>query len=114
MNAAGGRPCPACGRGPLVPWRAASASDPQLAGHAEFELECCPDCGSAATVGNAVVPAAMYEGGTYNRPQGIASRLVAPLRGLAERDRMRFLSSLKPGSRVLEVGAGDGKLVAAM
>jgi SAM-dependent methyltransferase len=56
----------------------------------------------------------MYEGGTYNRPRGFASRLVAPLRGLAERDRVRFVSGLAPGSRVLEVGAGDGKLVAAM
>jgi SAM-dependent methyltransferase len=40
--------------------------------------------------------------------------LVAPLRGLAERDRVRFVSDLAAGSRVLEVGAGDGKLVAAM
>lgn len=56
----------------------------------------------------------MYEGGTYNQARGIASRFVAPLRGLAERDRLRFVSHLPPGARVLEVGAGDGKLVAAM
>jgi SAM-dependent methyltransferase len=98
----------------LVHWRAATASDPQLAGRAVFELERCPDCGSAATVGDAVAPEAMYEGGTYSRPTGFASRRVAPLRGLAERDRLRFVSHLPPGARVLEVGAGDGKLVAAM
>jgi SAM-dependent methyltransferase len=56
----------------------------------------------------------MYEGGTYNEASGIASRLVAPLRALAERDRLRFVSHLPPGARVLEVGAGDGKLVGAM
>jgi SAM-dependent methyltransferase len=56
----------------------------------------------------------MYEGGTYAPAQGLARRLLAPARGLAERDRLRFTSHLEPGSRVLEVGAGDGKLVAAM
>ena len=49
------------------------------------------------------------------RPRGgLARRLLAPLRGLAERDRMRFVRGLAPGARVLEVGAGDGKLVALM
>jgi SAM-dependent methyltransferase len=114
MGAPGGRPCPACGRGPLAHWRAATASDPQLAGHEAFELERCPDCLSAATVGDADVPAAMYEGGTYQQAQGVARRIIGPLRDLAERDRLRFLSHLPPGSRVLEVGAGDGKLVGAM
>jgi SAM-dependent methyltransferase len=33
---------------------------------------------------------------------------------LAERDRLRFVAGLPNGSAVLEVGAGDGKLVAAM
>jgi 2-polyprenyl-3-methyl-5-hydroxy-6-metoxy-1,4-benzoquinol methylase len=56
----------------------------------------------------------MYEGGTYAPARGMARRLLAPLRGLAERDRLRFVTHLEPGARVLEVGAGDGKLVAAM
>lgn len=110
----GARACPVCGRGPLMRWRPATASDPQLAGRAVFELERCPDCASAATIGNAEVPGAMYEGGTYNPSRGLARRFTGPLRGLAERDRMRFVSHLRRGSRVLEVGAGDGKLVAAM
>jgi len=97
-----------------VRWRVATASDPQLAGRAEFALERCPDCDSAATVGNAEAPAAMYEGGTYNQSRGFAARLIGPLRALAERDRLRFVSHLPPGAKVLEVGAGDGKLVAAM
>jgi SAM-dependent methyltransferase len=114
VSYAGGRPCPACGRGPMARWRAATASDPQLAGRSEFELERCPDCGTAATVGDAADRGAMYEGGTYTASRGLARRLVAPFRGLAERDRARFVSHLPRGARVLEVGAGDGKLVAAM
>jgi SAM-dependent methyltransferase len=92
----------------------AGPSDPQLAGAGPFELRRCASCGSAVTVGDAPDRAAMYEGGTYAPAQGIARRLLAPLRGLAERDRLRFVSHLERGSRVLEVGAGDGKLVAAM
>jgi SAM-dependent methyltransferase len=98
----------------LVGWRAATASDPQLAGRLEFELERCPSCGSAATLGDAAAPAAMYEGGTYAPARGLARRLLAPFRSLAERDRLRFVAGLPAGSSVLEVGAGDGKLVAAM
>ena len=108
------RSCPACGRPALAYWRQATASDPQLAGRARFVLERCAVCGSAATVGDAADHAAMYEGGTYAPAGGLARRLLAPLRGLAERDRMRFIRGLAPGARVLEVGAGDGKLVALM
>ncbi len=106
--------CPACGRPALRAWRAATPSDPQLAGSGPFELRRCASCGSAVTVGDAPDRAAMYEGGTYAPARGVAGRLLAPVRGLAERDRLRFVSHLAPGSRVLEVGAGDGKLVAAM
>jgi SAM-dependent methyltransferase len=108
------RACPACGRATLTAWRAATPSDPQLAGAGPFGLERCSACGSAATVGDAPDRPAMYEGGTYAPAQGPAARLVGPLRALAERDRLRFVSHLIPGARVLEVGAGDGKLVAAM
>ncbi len=66
------------------------------------------------TIGDAADHGAMYEGGTYTPARGLARRLLGPLRGLAERDRMRFVRGLAPGSRVLEVGAGDGKLVAMM
>ena len=106
--------CPACGRPALRAWRAATPSDPQLAGSGPFELRQCASCGSAVTVGDAPDRAAMYEGGTYAPARGAAGRLLAPVRGLAERDRLRFVSHLESGSRVLEVGAGDGKLVAAM
>ena len=111
MNASA---CPACGRPELRAWRAATPADPQLAGAGPFALRRCARCGSAVTIGDAPYRAAMYEGGTYAPARGVARGLLAPLRGLAERDRVRFVSHLEPGSRVLEVGAGDGKLVAAM
>jgi SAM-dependent methyltransferase len=108
------RVCPACGRNSLTHWRAATASDPELAGAGPFALDRCGDCGSAATVGDAPNRAAMYEGGTYAPARGLAARVIGPVRALAERDRLRFVSELPRGARVLEVGAGDGKLVAAM
>ena len=56
----------------------------------------------------------MYESGAYAPAGGPLAALARPLRRLAERDRMRFLAGIAPGSRVLEVGAGDGDLVARM
>ena len=105
--------CPACGDDALLPWRAATASDPALAGVARVELERCRSCGSAATLGSPP-PAAVYEGGTYTAARGASAPLLAPLRGLADRDRMRFIAGLRAGDRVLEVGSGDGKFLARM
>jgi 2-polyprenyl-3-methyl-5-hydroxy-6-metoxy-1,4-benzoquinol methylase len=52
----------------------------------------------------------MYEGGTY----AVQRRSLALLRWLPDRDRARLVSGLPRGGRVLEVGAGDGRLVARM
>ncbi len=106
--------CPACGAQGLRPWRSATASDPQLAGHRDFALRRCDRCGTAVTVGDAADPAALYEGGTYAAARGSLEPLLARLRALADHDRLRFLGGLAPGARVLEVGAGDGSLVAGM
>lgn len=105
--------CHACGAAALAPWRTATASDAGLAGAASFDLARCRTCGSAQTIG-LPAPPALYEGGTYTAARLSLAPLLAPLRGLADRDRMRFVSSLSPGGRVLEVGAGDGKFVARM
>jgi SAM-dependent methyltransferase len=106
--------CPACGAAGMRRWRAATPSDPQLAGRELFELERCARCGSAATVGDARDHAALYEGGTYAEARGPVGALLEPLRRLADRDRMRFVRGLSPGARVLEIGAGDGRFVAIM
>jgi SAM-dependent methyltransferase len=105
--------CPACGSPGLVPWRRATASDPDLAGAESFPLARCPACGTAVTGGPPATPA-LYEGGTYTPARGMLSALIEPLRRLAERDRMRFLRGLPAGADVLELGAGDGRFVARM
>jgi SAM-dependent methyltransferase len=97
----------------MQPWRTATASDSDLAGAASFELARCARCGSAATLG-APPPSAVYEGGTYAAARATIAPLLAPLRALADRDRMRFLAGVASGGRVLEVGSGDGKFVARM
>jgi SAM-dependent methyltransferase len=93
-------------------WRAATASDPQLAARESYALERCGECGSAITVGSP--EPALYEGGTYAPARGGIGALISPLRRLADRDRMRFLRRLPRGGRVLEVGAGDGAFVARL
>jgi 2-polyprenyl-3-methyl-5-hydroxy-6-metoxy-1,4-benzoquinol methylase len=108
-----GERCPACG-GELASWRTASASDPDLAGDAEFELDRCDACGTAVTRLHRPPPDVLYEGGTYAAARGGIAGVLSPLRRLAERDRMRFVHSIPAGGAVVEVGAGDGKLVAAM
>ena len=105
--------CPACGKDALRPWRAATASDPALAGVAQVELARCTGCRSAATLGPPPPPA-VYESGTYAGARGALAPLLAPLRRLADRDRMRFVAGLRAGDRVLEVGSGDGKFLARM
>lgn len=105
--------CPACGAAAPAPWRAATASNPSLAGAQRFELARCGRCGTACTVGPPAAPA-LYEGGTYSSARRALAPLLAPLRRLADRDRMRFVAGIEPGARVLEVGAGDGAFVARM
>lgn len=107
-----GEPCPACG-GELAPWRAATASDPQLAGRQRYALTRCLGCGTARTEvpTEAVPPPALYEGGTYAPARPALDRLLDPLRALVERDKLRFVAGLPRGARALEVGAGDGSFV---
>ncbi len=98
----------------LAPWRQATATDPELAGAERYELWRCRSCGSAKTIGDAAVHADLYEAGTYAPSRSSLQPLLAALRRLADRDRIRFIAALPAGARVVEVGAGDGKLVAAM
>jgi 2-polyprenyl-3-methyl-5-hydroxy-6-metoxy-1,4-benzoquinol methylase len=95
-------------------WRLATASDPQLARLPTYRLERCDACGTAVTVDADDHAGALYEGGTYAAERRALAPLLEPLRRLAERDRLRFVASVPPGGRVLEVGAGDGRFVALL
>ena len=101
--------CPACGREAMVPWREATAAD----GRTRCELERCPACGSAALRGAAPDPA-LYESGTYAASRPLLDRLLEPYRRLVDADRLRLLGGVGASDRVLEVGAGRGRLLDAL
>ncbi len=105
------RACPACGARGLARWREASASDPALARHPSYPLLCCPTCGSACLAGLEPESGDLYEAGTY-APTGRLRSLVGALLRLVAWDRRRALGRLPGRCRVLEVGAGRGRLSA--
>jgi SAM-dependent methyltransferase len=104
--------CPACG-GETAPWLAAPASEP--GDHASYELVRCRTCGTAATSG---VPPDLsaYSSGIYGAGEPRLPRLVVLLQRAALRLPRRALRScgLRPPARVLDVGAGRGRLVEAL
>jgi len=104
-------PCPACGGEPS-PWITVPAGEPS--DHRSFELWRCPACGTAVTAGPPPGPEA-YEQGIYSpgsaRPA--AARLLQRLT-VGQPARALARAGLRPGARVLDVGAGRGRLVAEL
>jgi SAM-dependent methyltransferase len=74
----------------------------------------CSRCGSAALVELVEDPASLYESGTYAPTRSALDHPLEWLRRLVDRDRLRLCGGVAPGERVLEIGAGRGRLVAAM
>jgi SAM-dependent methyltransferase len=107
--------CIACGRASALPWRAAHPSDERLAARSSYDLLRCAGCGTAAVVPaqRVLEQAALYTHGTY-RMRGRLDALIEPLRRLIDRDRLRAIGGLPAGAEVLEIGAGDGRLLAAL
>lgn len=106
--------CPACGSSEIDSWRDATPSDPAIAAQSSYRLVRCRRCGSATTLGTESDSFALYEGGSYAPARWSVEPVLEPLRRLADLDRMRFFRDLEPGADVLEVGAGDGRLLAAL
>ena len=106
------RICPACGGG-LVPWQSIPGGEPS--DDSEYELERCASCGTAVTEGRAPGPDA-YETGQYGMAQPRMAGPVARFQRVVTRQPVRFLrrAGLERGSRVLDIGAGPGRLVAAL
>ena len=100
--------CPVCG-GELAPWRWVPASEPTL-GPVRFELRRCANCRSAVTLGAAA--ADLHETGAYRPGQPRLYRALAPLLGAFDRRRLTMLGAA-PGARLLDIGAGRGRFVAA-
>ena len=80
-----------------------------------YELVRCASCASAVTEGAA--PAAdAYETGQYSLKRPRMAAPVASFQRIVSRQPVRFLrrAGLEPGARVLDIGAGPGRLVAAL
>jgi SAM-dependent methyltransferase len=108
----GGNRCPACG-GALARWREVPAGEP--ADPRRFTLLRCEDCGSAVTVGEPP-GRAVYETGVYTAERPRAPRLIRALQRATVGQPVRLLrrAGLERGARVLDAGAGTGRLVAAL
>jgi SAM-dependent methyltransferase len=83
--------------------------DPRAGGH--FALERCRGCAGAVTVGAPTPPPAAPE---EVEPAPRGARLAAPLLAGFDRRRLRMLrAAVPPPARLLDVGAGRGRFVAA-
>jgi SAM-dependent methyltransferase len=107
--------CPACAESALAPWRTATPASAVAGAPGEYLLLRCRRCGSAAL---AEEPSgdrgSLYESGTYAPARSPLDRLLKGPRRWMDRDRLRLLGGVEPGERVLEVGAGRGRLAAAI
>ena len=104
--------CPACG-GEATAWLRAPGSEPGDA--SSYELVRCPACGTAATGGAGPGPTA-YTSGVYSADRPRLRHLVDVVLRLATRLPLRALrrAGVEPDAAVLDVGAGRGRLVAAL
>jgi SAM-dependent methyltransferase len=103
------RACPACGGG-LSGWREVRAGEPSDL--RRYMLLRCDSCGSAVTAGDPP-GAELYEHGIYSPGAPRARPLVRALqRGtVGQPGRLLRRAGLPPGARVLDAGAGRGRLV---
>ena len=100
--------CPACG-GPLVAWGAAPAAEEDLGAVA---LARCAACGTGVTLG--AVPPDAHEAGDYAPGAPRGATLAAPVLRAFDRRRLALLRrAMPPPARLLDVGAGRGRFVAA-
>jgi SAM-dependent methyltransferase len=104
--------CPACG-GALAPWLTVRAGEPS--DERRFPLLRCERCGTAVTEGKPPGPEA-YRSGVYAPDPPRAQPLVSGLQRLSVRQPVRMLkrAGLDGGARVLDAGAGRGRLVEAL
>ena len=104
--------CPACG-GPLAAWISVPAGEP--ADPRRFELLRCMDCASAFTAGDPPGQEA-YQQGVYRPGEPRAAALLRRLQRVAAVQPVRLLEAAGVGraARVLDAGAGRGRLVAEL
>jgi SAM-dependent methyltransferase len=98
--------CPACG-GTLSPWLSVPSGEP--GDPRSFPLSRCSSCGSAVT-GGEPPDASSYSSGVYGPDPPRGAPLVRSVQRLVDRQ----VVGLVAGPRVLDVGAGRGRLVASL
>jgi SAM-dependent methyltransferase len=95
----------------MEPWLSVRRAD-RRATAPLYRLERCRSCGTAITVGRSRGDATgLYRGGAYAQPPPAVDRLVEPLRRLGHAAVLRALGPVAPGTRVIEIGSGDGRLL---
>jgi SAM-dependent methyltransferase len=104
--------CPACG-GSLGPWATAPGSEPT--DQHVYEIARCAACGSGTTLGPEP-PADAYVSGMYAPREPRLRGLVALAQRVALGLPLRALrrSGVRPPARVLDAGAGRGRLLGAL
>jgi len=103
--------CVACGRAGMEPWICVPRTDLRATAPL-YRLDRCPACGTAVTVGRSRGDATgLYRGGAYAQPTAVVDLLLEPLRRLGQAAVLRALGPLAPGTRVIEIGSGDGRLL---
>jgi SAM-dependent methyltransferase len=100
----------------VSPWRLAHQV---VAGQTIGEgwmLQRCDACGTAFLPDSdeGPLPHGLYETGAYAPCGPARDWLLEPARKLLDRERLSLLGSLPPAARVIDVGAGRGRLVAAL
>jgi len=104
--------CPACGA-PLASRLTVPAGEP--GDPRTYSLARCEHCGTAVTEGEPPGPES-YETGIYAPRPPRAGRAVGRLQHVAVKQPIRLLrkAGVGPGARVLDAGAGAGRLVAEL
>jgi SAM-dependent methyltransferase len=112
VAALAGLTCPACG-GELAPWRSVPGGEPSDRG--EYELVRCRSCSTAISAGPAPGVDA-YESGQYSARPPRARKALERIQLGMMRQPVRLLrrAGLPTGARVLDIGAGQGRLVEAL
>jgi 2-polyprenyl-3-methyl-5-hydroxy-6-metoxy-1,4-benzoquinol methylase len=108
--------CYACGSRTVHAWRRARTSEPALAAREFYALDRCASCGSAwiANRDRLHESRALYAAGVYTDVRPRFDAALERLREFGDHDRLRFARRIRPGSRVFEVGIGDGRLFGAL
>ncbi len=104
--------CRVC-RAKVEEW--ASITDWESSTSQEFRLGRCADCGSITTAGDPP-PIHAYESGLYSQEDPIGSRLLRRILSVLDHQVVRWLrrSNIPAGGRVIDVGAGSGRLIIAL